>query len=296
MPQIAVCRVVVHRILFFYAVFLFTMSYAHGAEIEAITKPSGDVILSFNRVGKIAEVLVKEGQVIRKGQLLARQDDAVEQAQLAQLKAEADNTVRIKAAKAQLDQKRVDLKRIQGAAAKGASTELEVDNAVLEVTIAELSLQLAEFEHRQKRRKYEEVGLQLERMKLTSPIAGKAEQLFAKKGESVDSLQQVIRVVQINPLWIEVPVPLVEAAKLKVGATGTVKFSQSDDKIAEGKVVHVASVADAASDTLIVRMEVPNPSGRPAGERVTVSFHAATTKDNGGAEKDKTETAAKNKE
>jgi hypothetical protein len=35
------------------------------------------------------------------------------------------------------------------------------------------------------------------------------------------------------------------------------------------------SVADAASDTLRVRVEVANPSLRPAGEHVTVSFPLA---------------------
>ena len=37
----------------------------------------------------------------------------------------------------------------------------------------------------------------------------------------------------------------------------------------------MAAVADAGSDTLSGRVEVPNPSGRPAGERIEVTFEPA---------------------
>jgi len=42
--------------------------------------------------------------------------------------------------------------------------------------------------------------------------------------------------------------------------------------VTEGRVVFVGSVADAASGTLRVRVEVPNKASRPAGEHVLVTF------------------------
>ena len=41
-----------------------------------------------------------------------------------------------------------------------------------------------------------------------------------------------------------------------------------------GRIINIATVADAASDTLRVRVEAPNPTKRPAGERVAVTFSA----------------------
>ena len=41
-----------------------------------------------------------------------------------------------------------------------------------------------------------------------------------------------------------------------------------------GRVIHIAAVADAASDTRLVRVEIPNKIGLPAGCQVTVSFGA----------------------
>ena len=54
--------------------------------IEAITRPSKDPMLSFVRSGRIAQVMVKKGDVVQAGQLLVRQDDAAEQVQVEQLK------------------------------------------------------------------------------------------------------------------------------------------------------------------------------------------------------------------
>ena len=58
-------------------------------KIEAVTRPSQDAVLSFVLPGKIQKVLVKEGDTVKAEQVIMRQDDLVELAQMAQLKAQA---------------------------------------------------------------------------------------------------------------------------------------------------------------------------------------------------------------
>ena len=237
-----------------------------------------DVTLSFVRPGQVAEVAVKEGDEVKAGQLLARQDDLAEQVSLAQLKAEADDTVKIRAAEAQLDQKKVTLLRTQEAFKGHAATELEVKQAELDVTIADLSLELSKFQHEQDRRKYEEARLQVERMRMLSPLDGRVEKVAIEKGESVEINQQqkTIRVVRIDPLWIDVPVDVDKAARLKAGDAATAWYHLGNAYTSSaGKVLLVAKVADPASDTLQVRVELPNPAGQPAGMHVQVDFPSA---------------------
>jgi RND family efflux transporter MFP subunit len=242
--------------------------------LEAITKPSQDVKLSFVRAGQIAAVHVKEGDHVQAGQLLMEQDDKAERLQLLQQKAQAEDTTRILHADALLQQKKTYLARLQTVEAL-ATTPTELELAKLDVTIAELSKHLTEFEHAQDQRKYEELKAQVERMRLTSPISGKVEMLAIQAGESAEPQTSVVRVVNTDPLWVDVYVPLEQAAALKLGCPGRVVFEAPGAPAAEGKVIYVASVAEAASGTLLVRLEVPNPSGRPAGERVRVSFPPA---------------------
>ena len=98
------------------------------------------------------------------------------------------------------------------------------------------------------------------------------EEIHVETGESVNALDDVARIVRIDPLWIDVPVPLDKAITLTRGKNAKVKFPNPNNTFIEGKITHVAAVADAASGTLRIRIEVPNKSKHPAGEHVEVSF------------------------
>lgn len=242
--------------------------------IRAITRPSADVAQSFVQPGRIAGIHFKEGDAVKAGQALVQQDDAAEQVLLAQLKAQSEDMTQIRASEASLAQKKVDLQKLEKAAASKAATALEVEHAVLDVTIAQLSLDLARFEHEQAGRKYQEQKIRVENMQLKSPIDGYIEKIEVEVGESVNTTIEVIRVVQVDPLWIDAPVPLAQAVGLKAGMTARVELAESGKKglIGEGRISFVGAVADAASGTLRVRIEVPNKARRPAGEHVLVSF------------------------
>ena len=245
------------------------------SRVRAITNPSSDITLSYVQPGRIAKVHFTEGAWVKVGQVLVQQDDAVEQIQLAQLKAASDDTTQIQASDASLAQKKVDLQKLEKAAAQNAATELEVEHAKLSVKMAELSLKLARFEHEQAQRKYDEVKMQVEKMRLASPIDGRIEKIHVEAGESINALTDVVRVVQIDPLWIDVPVPLIQAMDLSAGKMAKVLFPNPNRASVEGSIVYIAAVADAASGTLLVRIEVPNKSNRPAGEHVEIIFPAS---------------------
>lgn len=244
--------------------------------IEAVTQPSRDLMLSFVRGGRVAELRVAEGDKVKKDELLARQEDKVERIQLEQLAAQAKDTTRIRTAKAQLAQKKKDLEKLEWARKKGAATEWEVEHAKLEVRLAELSHEMTRFEHEQDGRKRDEAKARIARMRLLSPIEGLVEDVAIEVGESPQALTPVLRVVRIDPLWADVPVPLSRARRLKAEDPVRVVFpgpeGQGEDADAEGRVKFVSKVAHAASDTIRVRVEIPNPSRRPAGERVKVLF------------------------
>jgi RND family efflux transporter MFP subunit len=267
-----------------------------GAEgIEAITRPSEDRTLSFvspgeiatmaiedERSGKIIKPILAEGDAVKVGQVLARQDTKVEQAEAEQIKATAEDRIRVDAQEAKLKQTEVDLRKFEDALKRGAATPLEVEHARLEVTIAKLSLDLANFERAQAKRKYEEKVLRIGRMTLRSPIDGVIREIYRRPGEAVNALEKVIRVVKIDPLWIDVPVPKAQARKLRKGSSAFVDFDPPKDgetggapdpvKRVKGEIIYVAVEEDAASLTRTIRVRVPNLSHRPAGEHVMVYF------------------------
>lgn len=242
-------------------------------EISAITNPSADVTLSFIQPGRIASVHVNEGDMVKVDQLLVELDDAAEEVQLAQIKAQSEDTTQIEAAAASLTQKRIDLEMLEWAAARSSATELEVKHARLDVELADLSLKSARFEHEQNKRKYDEAQIRIDRMSLKSPISGKVEKVEVEVGESVNALDKVIRIVRTDPLWSDVPVPLEQWRALSLNQITEVKFTDPNKSV-KGKIIFISTVADAASSTLRVRIEIPNQSNRPAGEYVSIRFPA----------------------
>jgi RND family efflux transporter MFP subunit len=258
------------------ALLLMAPMAAMAEDVEAVTKPSADIELSFVRPGKVAEVPVKEGDAISAGQVLARLDDTVEQLQLLQLKAKAENQTKIDAAKAELAQKQEDLKKFEIAKRKGAATDMEVEHARLSAQIAKLSLEMARFEHQQDRTRYDEAKAEAERLRLISPISGLVEEVTIEPGESPQPLKTAVRVVTTDPLWIDAIAPLALAQDLKADQTVTVIFpgqgGEGQGERGQGKIIFVSAVSRAASDTLRLRVEVANPRRRPAGERVILSF------------------------
>ena len=242
-----------------------------SATVNIPTDASVDAWLSFPLSGLVKEVLVRQGDWVKKGQPLIRLDGRVQRAEVMLLEAQAQDTVRIEAAQAQLENARVNRDKVQQAHdSSQAASELELREAKLEVEIKELSLQLAEFEHLQDQRKYEQAKAVLELMELTSPSDGVVEQLKVREGESSEGATPAVRLANVDPLWIDVPVLLEAAEHLKVGQAVLVGFDRQCTERLEGHIIHVASVA--AVGKLTVRIELANPQRKPAGARAWVAF------------------------
>lgn len=253
--------------------------------LEGIARPSVDETLSFTRPGRIQKVHVRQGQKVEPGMLLVSLDDQAERIQLAFLEAKAGDTTSIQASKAKYDQAKLDYQKMLEADAKNVATPIEVEHAKLNMHIAELTLELSKFEQQQNVRKMEEFAATLERMRIRSEISGRAERIFLQKGESADALQKVIRIVNIDPLWVEVLVPIPRARNLRaVPLEGNVE--PASDQVADvrvgdpkakplrGTIIHKASVAEPGTNGLILRLEVENPEKLPAGQRAWITFPA----------------------
>ena len=114
--------------------------------------------------------------------------------------------------------------------------------------------------------------IRVDNMSLKSPITGTIDKVEVEVGESVNGLTEVVRVVKTDPLWIDVPVPLTRGRTLRLEQTVEIIFPGTERETVKGEIIYISTVADAASSTLPVRVEVSNKSNRPAGEHIQVVF------------------------
>jgi RND family efflux transporter MFP subunit len=238
--------------------------------VDGITKPYADLELSFVQPGTISAIFVAEGDQVLSGDKLLKQNDEIELIQKKILTARTENRVPSDLAETELEQKRKDFSQIRDAEEKGAVTQWEVDHAALAVDTALLTLKIREFERRQDGLQLERLQKSIENLTLSSPMDGRVEEIRVAVGETVQALAPVIRIIDIDPLMIELATPMEQAKKLSSGQQVLVRFPDSEER--EGVIINISGIADAAATTLEVTIEIPNPDARPAGERVTVFY------------------------
>jgi len=97
---------------------------------------------------------------------------------------------------------------------------------------------------------------------------------YKNPGEFVDS-DPVFQIVQLNPLHVEVLLPVSELGTVSVGSQANIKLDVAgfDNKTFDGKVRRIDTVADAASGTYGIRVELENPELKiPSGVRCQADF------------------------
>jgi RND family efflux transporter MFP subunit len=236
---------------------------------EAHTDPSRRAKVMFVAPGVVADVAVKDGQAVKQGQVLARLDDRGEKSYLDSLQLEATSTHKVDAAKADLEAKRVELKRKEDLFANHAASQSELDEATVNVKIREIQVGLEEMTREQKRLEADKQAVKVQQMTLVAPFDGIVEKIDFEVGEIPDQ-QKAISIVKNDALWVDVYMPTGVALRLRDGDELPVKYKDTGEET-KGKVILLSPVADAASETRLVRIEVPNPAGLPSGLAVSVT-------------------------
>jgi len=94
---------------------------------------------------------------------------------------------------------------------------------------------------------------------LTAPIGGVIQSLNIRQGMTVANGSTLLQLNGISSVWLQVAVPEAQAAQVQNGQTAQISFPAYPGKTFSGKVSAILPVAEAASRTLNVRIEVANP-------------------------------------
>lgn len=255
----------------FCAAFLHAGGASDPSNYDGITKPSEQRDLVFSSPGIVADESVKEGDVVKKGQVLAIQDTSVEEAEKAKLELEANSGLQEEAAKADYDTKVVDLKRKQKMFDEKVLGESELEEAKLATVIGEIRIRLAAQEQAKAKADYAEEEAKIKLKSLVSPIDGIVKKINTHVGEapSNDGSKPSMTVVKNDPMWVEVNLPKQVAMNLHTQQALQVRYADSE-KWTPAEVIFIDPVADARSGTQFIRLQMPNPSGRQPGEQIQV--------------------------
>jgi RND family efflux transporter MFP subunit len=225
--------------------------------------------------GVVESVLVRRGDVVKRGALLARLSSGPEQATLNLARERATMEGELKAAEARADLAKKKLERADELYKRNFVSANAKDEAEAEFRLAaeqlramQESRKLAELEVKRS----EEV---LAQRSIYSPVNGVVVALLLNPGELASSNQKdpILKMMEIDPLHVEMVLPVSHFGKIKRGQRARVMPEPPIGGSYTAQVEVVDLTVDAASGTFGVRLTLPNPGNRiPAGVKCRVRF------------------------
>jgi RND family efflux transporter MFP subunit len=243
------------------------------SEYACVIEPEQVVKLASPIVGVIARLDVDRGDIVRKGQVLGKLEDAVETASLALARARASNEHAIKSAEARLEFLHRKHGRIDALHTKSVSSLAALQEAEAERNVAEQQLREAELNREVARLEVRHMEEVVNQRTLRSPLDGVVVERLLQVGEYRNEQTPILTLAQIDRLRVEVFVPTARYGAVRIGSSAEVRPEPPVGGRHAATVTVVDRVLDAASGTFGVRLTLPNPDlALPAGIRCSIQF------------------------
>ena len=242
---------------------------------ECLIEPNQVVEIRSSTEGIIDKVHVKRGDRVEVGQILVELESSVEQSAVDMAKYRSQMEGRIASSKNRLEFASRKLKRTQELQKQNFVSAQAGDEAEAEKRIADAELKDAIENQELAKHDYQHAIDLLNRRILHSPLNGVVVDRMLNPGDLAEAgtgRKPILKIAQIDPLLVEVALPLEAYGKLRVGMTGMVTPEGLKGRYS-ALITVVDSVFDAASGTFGVRMELKNRKASiPGGIRCQVEF------------------------
>jgi RND family efflux transporter MFP subunit len=248
-----------------------------AGSFECLIEPNQIVEIRSPTEGLIEKVYVKRGDQVEIGQTLVELESSVEQSAAEMAKYRSQMEGRIASSKNRLEYATRKLSRTQELQKQNFVSAQAGDEAEAEKRIAEAELRDAIENQELAKHDYQHSIDLLSRRTLRSPLHGVVVDRMLNPGDLAEAgtgRKPIMKLAQIDPLLVEVALPLEAYGKLRVGMTGMVTPEGVKGRYS-ALVTVVDSVFDAASGMFGVRLEMKNRNGSiPGGIRCRVDFSA----------------------
>lgn len=197
--------------------------------------------------GEVREVLVREGEAVKAGQVVIRMDTSeyrsrVEQAKGSQL-----------AARGQLEIATKTRDNNKALLEKGFISKTAFDNAESQFNIAQANLESA-------KGALDVAQKLLNDTVIRAPISGLISSRTIQPGEKVSADNRLLDVVDLNKLEMEAAVPASDITNIALGQEVQVRIEGLADPLS-GKVVRINPSTQAGSRSIMTYIQVDNPKG-----------------------------------
>ena len=240
---------------------------------DCVIEAQQTVKLASSALGMVAELNVDRGDTVKKGQVLGKLDDGVEQANLELANAKALNDFEITGHQARLKFLREKFGRADQLVGPRIVSRNTWDEALSDMQVEQQQLRLSELQHVEAQLEAKQAEALLRQRAIISPVNGVVVERLLQVGEYRNDQSAIMTIAEIDPLRVEVFVPTIYYGQIAVGDLGHVHPEEPIGGAHDATVTVVDKVIDAASGTFGVRLELPNPDlALPAGLKCKIGF------------------------
>lgn len=227
-------------------------------------QPEVEVKISSDVSGEIVELLVKEGDTVKKGDLLLRINPIIYQSAVQRMAATlngtkaqlANSSARLEQSKSQLtnaeaaynrSKKLHDQKAISDA--EFEQTSATYQSAVADVNAAMESMKSADFNVSSTQASLKEATDNLAKTTIYAPVNGTVSKLNKRKGERIIGMAQmegteILRLANLNEMEVQVDVNENDILRVLVGDTALIEVDAHNNRKFKGVVTEVANSAN----------------------------------------------------
>ncbi|HEC17721.1 MAG TPA: efflux RND transporter periplasmic adaptor subunit [Gammaproteobacteria bacterium] len=257
------------------------MYYNPGIPVDTVLVESGEIFQSITvpgrivskqrvnvsaaRAGRLVEILVNEGDNVKKGQLLARIDDRALLSRLNRVKAN------LAAAREDITLAKRTLDRLRKAHAKGAVARRFVEDAEVELRTARNKAKIAAEEVRS-------ATLDFENQKIKAPFGGTVTARYAEIGQWVGPTETLFTLVDESQREIEVRVDAADSVAIDVGQVVVVSSDAFPGLEWQESVTRLGAEAGGKSNANTVKVYISLGNDAPVfryGQQVDADIRTA---------------------
>lgn len=217
-----------------------------GLPVSGTLQPLQQTTVQSRVAAEVGRVLVREGERVKAGQLLARLGTQ-------------DLEARLKQAEAQLASAKVEAKLARALADR--NRELYEKKYFSEI---DYQRSVGEAEAREEAVRAQQALVDIARKALNdadvkAPQAGIIARRYIEPGSSVGVDGKLFEIVDLGEMELEVPVPATDIAAVQVGAPVSFTVAGFGEREFTGRVVRINPVADVGTRAISVYVRVANP-------------------------------------
>lgn len=227
------------------------MDMVMGLPVSGTLKASQSAMVKARVAGELMDLVVREGDVVKAGQSIARIDPTEYQARERQAKQQADAAL----AQVEIAQKQFDNNK--ALVDQGFISQTALQNSVA-------SLNGAKATHMAAVAALDVARKALDDASIRSPISGQIAQRLAQPGERMALDARIVEVVNLSQLELEAAMPAADASLVRPGMKAQLKVEGMDEPV-PAKVLRISPAAQAGSRSVLVYLGVAGQEGLRQG-------------------------------